>query len=407
MARDSFVSNVLGHTGAGYNTPVSPFYRSYVLSYKNTNNIADDEGLGGLLAVMVYPNLFEAFLQMFRDVNDMISSIIWYPFEIPSYANPLALEIGDIILNGTSIGTAPGHKVVCLEPFFTDYTGGETVRAKLIQLGTIHIDRYFNNYLDYEGYTSIQAFLPYLGFVDLPVNEVMDKTIEFRLGIDWYTGKGTYYVTVGDRLIGTYTAQIGYNLPLTRSDANEKIRNLVLGGVKAAAVLAGAAVASKSASPEVTTTTETIQHGDKSSITSSPKGVKKSTYVSASEDTITTKSVRQPSKHISPYVIPSVVESSLGTAFNSQIKTSCDRYSDPLSLAYASKVVKIIIKRPKPKTIDSSYNYLFGKPAGYTEQLANLSGFTKVNEVHLTNFTRATDLELKTIKEQLISGIII
>ncbi|MBO7732960.1 MAG: hypothetical protein J6S67_10415 [Methanobrevibacter sp.] len=57
-----------------------------------------------------------------------------------------------------------------------------------IDCGSIHIEEYGKNCFDYAPFTKITIFLPYIGYRQLPVDEVMGKTISVKYHCDCLTG---------------------------------------------------------------------------------------------------------------------------------------------------------------------------------------------------------------------------
>ena len=43
--------------------------------------------------------------------------------------------------------------------------------------------KYFNNFADYNGYTKIQVYLPFFGFIDVNPNDVIGKVIKIGANI--------------------------------------------------------------------------------------------------------------------------------------------------------------------------------------------------------------------------------
>lgn len=52
-------------------------------------------------------------------------------------------------------------------------------------IGSIKINRYFNNFLDYAPYTNISLYVPYCGKVELPVDIVMGKSLSVLISFDF------------------------------------------------------------------------------------------------------------------------------------------------------------------------------------------------------------------------------
>ena len=130
-------------------------------------------------------------------------------------------------------------------------------------LGSVNIPLTFNNFLDYSPYTTVNLFLPFIGFVELDVDEVMGANISVFYRVEVITGTCVAYVKVKkgtmDAILYQYAGNMGITLPLSGSDFSRVYSLLatasvgVLGSVLGAGALtmgatagfAGQAVASK------------------------------------------------------------------------------------------------------------------------------------------------------------------
>ena len=216
--------------------------------------------------------------------------------------------------------------------------------------GSIKINRYYNNILDYAPYTKIQIYLPYIGIVDLDVNDIMNGTLTVKYRIDVLTG------TCLARLIvkrGDYEAEL-YNfagncaiqLPISGGSYSSIIANSIgIAGSIGATVATGGALA--------------------------------------------------------PVLVGSVVSA----VTNSHVNVSHSGTIGSNAGAMGVNNAYLIITRPKPHEA-KKYNVFYGKPSNKTVTLKSCSGYTRVKDVHIDNIV-ATDNELSMIEELLKSGVII
>ena len=216
--------------------------------------------------------------------------------------------------------------------------------------GSIKINRYYNNILDYAPYTKIQIYLPYIGIVDLDVNDIMNGTLTVKYRIDVLTG------TCLARLIvkrGDYEAEL-YNfagncaiqLPISGGSYSSIIANSIgIAGSIGATVATGGALA--------------------------------------------------------PVLVGSVVSA----VTNSHVNVSHSGTIGSNAGAMGVNNAYLIITRPKPHEA-KKYNIFYGKPSNKTVTLSSCSGYTRVKDVHIDNIV-ATDNELSMIEELLKSGVII
>lgn len=91
-------------------------------------------------------------------------------------------------------------------------------------MGSIAISEFWKGYMDYNPYTRIQLFLPFVGFVDLNTDEVMNNTIGVKYYIAVSTGDFNCMVRIynpatGDGYVAySYAGNCAMRLPTTGSD---------------------------------------------------------------------------------------------------------------------------------------------------------------------------------------------
>lgn len=279
--------------------------------------------------------------------TDVIISSRIYPYSPPSkdIDNTVAvstLQLGNIAYSG--FGDTP-------------YVDAQVLGANyssVLTIGDIAITPTYNNYLDNAPYTDITVYLPYVGFVSVNATDVMGKSIGAKYVVDYSTGNADVYLTVTDyeesRILNTYQATLGFDIPITGSNQNEVLLNTLtsslgfLGGVlkdstNIASLVESGAKATKSI----------MTYPDKS-------------YIGNTS--------RQWSAMYSPYHM------------------------------YA------IIKRPNA-IVGEDYAKLRGIPSGKIATLGALSGYTEVETIHVEGVSTATQDELTEIERLLKGGVIL
>lgn len=144
---------------------VSGFITMYALNRQQMNWFADD-----LFATTVW----EAIKLFFEDPMSFIVSCACVPF-VPPVDGTFYPKFG--------VFTFP-HAFSRVENQFVE-----------IDCGTIHIEPYGNNCFDFSPYTKIQIFLPYIGYRELDVDEVMGKTIGVKYHCDCLSGDCVAFIT--------------------------------------------------------------------------------------------------------------------------------------------------------------------------------------------------------------------
>lgn len=99
--------------------------------------------------------------------------------------------------------------------------------------GSVKIDNYYNSYLDYEPYTTIDIYLPYIGVRPLNVSQIVGHT----LNVGYYIDFGTQQITAllgldGDinslgQVLGEYNGTIGIQTPLGGTSAQQLMQNII------------------------------------------------------------------------------------------------------------------------------------------------------------------------------------
>lgn len=351
---------------------------------------------------------FDSIFGSFNSYRDTIGAIHFYPIVLPfeKYADSSGVE--------NDLETANKSTDIEVYHLRSDYY--------YYYLGQFKVERYFNNFADYKGYTSIKVFLPLLGFMDVDVNECMGKWLQFRLYVDFYTGKGMYIIGVTEneiimqdnidmyvldnnanmRVIGNYSTDIAVDVPVGSSNVGDIKRNLAIGAVKTAVGIGLSVAGAMSGSPVSTQTTQTNYEVMGRTF---DKGARLKVMERGSETRTSTRT------YSNPYT--DVITAS--EAFSNAIETisrvhptgSCDRVNDCGLLLPASKYVQVVIYRPRMVSIDEEYNYLYGQPLGETKQLSSVRGYTEISSIHIKGdgFAEATQEEITNIQTILNGGV--
>lgn len=207
-------------------------------------------------------------------------------------------------------------------------------------------------FTDLEPYASVQCYIPYMNFIDLPISEIANKLLVVRYAIDFTTGFATvnFEVNSGSHryLIASKSSQIGIDIPYGKTNVSEIIKNAI--------------------STVASDTIGLIASGGAS-------------VGSAGKDAVS-------------LVNQSVVKYQRGGNISTMISTIM-----PLR-------PYIIITKPKLVPVDETvYAHTYGKPLYETRVLSTMRGFTIVDDIHLENFPTATSGELDEIERLLKSGV--
>lgn len=212
--------------------------------------------------------------------------------------------------------------------------------------GSVAIPEYYGNVEDYAGYSKCEIFLPFIGFRELDINEIMGGSVYVRYGIDIFTG--ACVATIGVMRDGVSNALYAYEgncaiqQPVTSADYSRLISGIISAGI---AIAAGAA--SGGAGAAIGAASLLSGH--------------KITYPRSG-----------------------------GLTANAG--------------ACLQKQPYIIIKRPKAYDA-SNYPAFYGNVTNWTVTLGQCHGYTRIKDVHLDNVA-CTDAEKDEILSLLKQGVI-
>ena len=98
-----------------------------------------------------------------------------------------------------------------------------------VDLGSIDVTEYWQNFLDYQPYTRLKLFLPYIGIVDLPTDLFMNNSVAVKYRIDIVSGACVAIVSNRDNIICTFTGNCSTKIPLSNNDHSNAIGNTLVG----------------------------------------------------------------------------------------------------------------------------------------------------------------------------------
>ena len=214
-----------------------------------------------------------------------------------------------------------------------------------IDCGTVNVSELYGNATDYEPYTKVACYLPFVGIVPLKTDDVMGKKVNIKYGVDVLTGTCLATITVTNLkgitiAMYTFTGNCAVQLPLSGGNYSGVIRGLV-GMVGSVAV--GGAIGAIGA---------------------------------------------------------------VGSALNSKLDVAHSGSIGSNAGAMGVRKPYLIITRAEPNDA-LNYNRYYGFPSNNAVSLKSCLGYTKVKEVHVESIDNATITEKNEIESLLKSGVII
>lgn len=176
-------------------------------------------GLASYLWSSIFSGDFiDQFKKWFSNPMDAIISLAYYPIV------PTSEQTGEIKLGAFSSGV----------------TGVRVVKSmfQTLDCGTVSINRYFNNFLDFAPYTKISIYLPFIGVVPLNVDDIMGGKIRVEYRIEFMTGScvASIYVSnvretmLNEALLYQYSGNVAMQIPLSGANYSSVYAG-VIGGL--------------------------------------------------------------------------------------------------------------------------------------------------------------------------------
>lgn len=341
-----------------YTASASGFLTAYVPSISEINALATR---------LLEPDIFQALASSVMNLSDIIVGLSIFPFAIPA-SNSKDIKIQFMGMSLTSGVTA----------HYADNQFAE------LDMGTIHVDPYWDNCIDYNPYTKIDIFLPYCGVYELDADEVMDKDINVLYRVDIITGICLVIIRVDGSVMYQFPGEMNTQIPLSSISYDRFFQSMVSLGVAAAS---GAVSIAGSASGLGSAIEDAKAEG---------------INPSASED------VNSAGMNLLGAVVGG--GGSLALAGVNAVISGKATYSHAGAMSSSPGFLGvnkpyITIRRPY-QSIPSGYNRYKGYPSNITSKLGDLTGFTVVDEIHL-NIPEATVDEIIECEMLLKQGVYI
>ena len=218
-----------------------------------------------------------------------------------------------------------------------------------VDCGTINCAEYFGSVFDYAPYTRVYLYLPFIGFKELDVAQIMRGKINVRYHGDAFTGCCLAEVSVtrdgeSGGVLYTYSGDCAARYPLSHGSYMGIVNAIAGIGIGIGTALAGApSMGIAGALGMAQHARATVEHSGSFSGNSGAMGIKK------------------------PY---------------------------------------LVIMRPQT-AMANNYKHFTGQPSNSNVVLGSASGYVRVKECHVEDIVTATDAEKQLIESALKTGVII
>lgn len=272
-----------------------------------------------------------------------------------------------------------------------------------VDCGTYELTEMYGSALDYNPYTSVQLYLPYIGTVQLDTDEVMGKTIRVGYRIDVVTGVCCAYVKANKDVLYQFSGHCSITQPLTSADFSGYLNAALAAGKLVASVAAAGAGA-----PAVAAT---IAGAPAPSISGTSSETRMTERNPKTGRQITTGTRRHESVTSNPgasfgEIAARGISNTVGSVMNSK---TIIQHSGGFSgnSGFLAKVRRpyLIVTHPNLAN-PREYGKYNGRPSMQYRLLNDCKGFTQVQSIQLTGID-ATNPELSEIATLLTSGVIL
>ena len=294
------------------------------------------------------PTMWQAIKAFFNDPMDFIFGIMIVPFQ-PATSGLVKPKFGSNVFQNAF-------------PLITN-------QFVEINCGNLYLTKYFGSCFDYNPYTKITIWLPYIGYRELNADDVMNSIINIKYHCDCVTGDCVAFISstggggsgTVNRVIAQFSGNCGVRVPFGRVsyDAAVAASIQLLGG--AVGAIAGAAAGAA--------------------------GLANTSDISASQ-------------------IASSVSSGTVTAINGMKVTTERSGTAGASAGYMSIQKPYILRQIPRQSLPDNYANLEGYPSNLGGTLSQFSGFAAVESIRLNGIS-ATDDEKREILSLLIGGVFI
>lgn len=275
--------------------------------------------------------------KMFGDPMDVIIGLTQMPFTVPTGASS-SVKAGFI---------DTGIAMPRVSQQYIDFN-----------MGSIKYGTYWGNALDFDPYTKVQIYLPFIGFRTLNTNDVINSTVSLKYRIDCLTGAVTAWVSSGSFVKYEFSGQCGASIPVTSQNYNNVINTAI-------------------------NIVSTVGTGIIGGVATGGLGTMASMA--------TVNGIANVASGVASGGMKPTVQRSGGMGGASSLMGMRTPY--------------LVFQRPKT-SLPTNYNSLYGYACNKFLKLGNCKGFTQVEHMHL-QVKGATDDEMKEIENILHKGVFI
>ncbi len=272
-----------------------------------------------------------------------------------------------------------------------------------VDCGSYKIEPYYGSALDYSPYTKVSLFLPYIGTVQLDTDEVMGKTVSVKYRIDIVSGGCVAHVMVDGSVTYQYSGHCAINIPFTSADFTGYVSAMIQ-AAKAVTSLAAGATGAGALASELAGLPSQRTGSVNETITTTMRNPSSGRQITSGRQVTERETVTGTNASFASLVAANVVNT-VNTVMGSKPLVERSGTFSGTTGYLGVRRPYLIIEIPRIAN-PAKYGEFNGRPCAMTLKLGDISGFTQVQQVQLTNFT-ATNPELDEIGGFLKSGVIL
>ena len=271
--------------------------------------------------------------------------------------------------------TVEGRKTIRSGFLDSEIESNYISRYTSINCGSIGIPEYYGNYLDYSPYSKAYIYLPFIGVVELNVDDIVGHAVNVLYHIDEYNGSCIAQITVA-KVTEVNGETVSYSNTFYQFSGNCAVELPIAGGSQAAikaGMLQAAAYGLGSVIGGI------ITGGASGGLSGALSGASAGLAYGAANAVSSVVSAKSSVQH----------SGSFGASYG----------------AMGIKTPFITITRPKQIQVPN-YEAMYGFPAHKAVIIGQCTGFLRCREVHIHSST-ASDEENALIEQMLKEGVII
>ena len=335
-------------------------------------------------------SILDIISRYFEKPTDVVISLMSYPFEVQS--TETASQISFNWISDWSSVYVTGHVI--------------TQELQTLDFGYIDIDRYSGTFYDYQPYSSVQLYLPYIGFVPLKMNEIIGRRLYLKYIVDVITGDFSAIIETswpdqshGDEttipIIATYQGSLAKALPLSQQD----MFNIYKKGAEIAitgAIAATAGIASYGAAAEAREASVAAQSFEEAGANLASTMAEQRSYIAAQQSRTMLRTAKRAAAATGVNTMYAV----------SHANTPIVRSGNLDGIAGRTSMQEAFVIISVPDQNVSGNQGILGYPTNLPGPLENYAGYTEVRDIRIKS-AAATESEIAEIEEIVRGGIII